>query len=161
MMRTLTEHDAGIQTITDPAGGGFVIHIEDTTNTDTGSNIDTVVRHKTLTPQAGDTGEPQFTLHLEGMLRLVATPIGQFNPCFVPVDHLGGAGTVTEQQRKQEAQAGGHTLQNLEVSGPLVHKQLSLIAESSQVVGAHGLFALHETHDTMTVVPGTTSPTCA
>ena len=67
-MRTLTGHDVGVQTTTDPAGGGFVLHsTEATTNTNTRLNIDTVVRHKTLTLRAGDTGEQRFTLRPEDM----------------------------------------------------------------------------------------------
>ena len=51
METTLTGHDAGVQTVTDPAGGGFVLQGKETmTNTDTGLDIDTVERQETLTP---------------------------------------------------------------------------------------------------------------
>ena len=97
---TLTGHDAGVQTITDPAGGGFVLQDrETTTNTDTntGLDIDTVDRQVTLTPQRGDAGEQWFTLRSDDMSRLVATSMGQSDPWPKLVDHPGKAGTVMEQ----------------------------------------------------------------
>ena len=57
--RLLNEHNAGVQITPDPAGGGVLPWREEaTTNTTTGLNIDTAGRRKTLTRQAGDTGEP-------------------------------------------------------------------------------------------------------
>ena len=49
-MRLPTEHKAGVQTATDPAGGSVVLqNMEATTNTDTKTSIDTAGRCKTLT----------------------------------------------------------------------------------------------------------------
>ena len=65
-MRILTGHNTGVQKT-----GGFVLHdTEAMTNTDTGLNIDTVERHETLTPRAGDMGKQQFTLCPEDTSRL-------------------------------------------------------------------------------------------
>ena len=51
-MRLLTEHDAGVRTITDPAGVDVVLQsTEATTNTQTGLNYDTVEMRGTLTPR--------------------------------------------------------------------------------------------------------------
>jgi hypothetical protein len=92
-MRLLTEHDAGVKTITDPAGVDVVLQsTEATTNTQTGLNNDTVEMRGTLTPRAGDTEEPRFTLRPKDMSKLIAIPTGQFNPRFDElVDHPGGA----------------------------------------------------------------------
>jgi hypothetical protein len=76
-MRLLTEHDAGGETITDPAGVYVVLQdTEATTNTDTGLDTDTVERRGTLTPRAGETGEPRFTLCPKDMSELVAILTG-------------------------------------------------------------------------------------
>ena len=48
---TLTEHDAGVQTIIDSAGAGFVLQDgETTTNTDTGLDTNTMEGRETYTP---------------------------------------------------------------------------------------------------------------
>ena len=92
-MRLLTEHDAGTKMITNPARVDVMLQdTESRTNTDNGLDINTVERSGTLTPQAGDTGEPRFTLRLKDMSKLVAIPTGQSNPRFKKlVDHPGRA----------------------------------------------------------------------
>ena len=96
-MRLLTEHDAGVKTITDPAGVDVVLQgTEATTNTQTGLNNDTVEMRGTLTPRAGDTEEPRFTLRPKDMSELIAIPTGQFNPRFNElVDPPGTMGDST------------------------------------------------------------------
>ena len=114
---TLTEHDAGVQTITDPAGGGFVLQDgETTTNTDTGLDIDTMEGRETLTPQTGDTGEQRFPLCSNDMSRLVATSMGQSNPRPKLVGHVGEAGTVTEQRGTSKAQTRDYHFPYLEAT---------------------------------------------
>ena len=97
-MRLLTEHDAGVKTITDPAGVDVVLQgTEATTNTQTGLNNDTVEMRGTMTPRAGDTEEPRFTLRPKDMSELIAIPTGQFNQRFdQPVNHPGGARVLTK-----------------------------------------------------------------
>ena len=115
-MRLLTEHDAGVKTITDPDGVDVGLQdTEATTNTDMGLKTDAVEMHRTLTPRAGDTEEPRFTLRPKDMSKLIAIPTGQANPCFEElVDHPGGAGTVIGKQgKKHKVQAGGRYLPRL------------------------------------------------
>jgi hypothetical protein len=102
-MRLKTEHDAGVKTITDPAGVDVVLQsTEATTNTQNGLNNDTVEMRGTLTPRAGDTEEPRFMFRPKDMSELIAIPTGQFNPCFDElVDHPGGAGAVIGKQGKK------------------------------------------------------------
>jgi hypothetical protein len=65
-MRLKTEHDEGVKTITDPAGVDVVLQsTEATTNAQNGLNTDTVEMSGTLTPRAGDTEEPRFTLRAD------------------------------------------------------------------------------------------------
>jgi hypothetical protein len=115
-MRLLTEHDAGVKTITDPAGVDVVLQsTEATTNTQKGLNNDTVEMRETLTPRAGDREEPRFTLRPKDMSELIAIPTGQFNPRFDElVDHPGGAGAVIGKQgKKLKVQTGRRYLPRL------------------------------------------------
>jgi hypothetical protein len=102
-MRLKTEHNAGVKMITDPAGADVVLQsTEATTNTQKGLNNDAVEMHGTLTPRAGDTEEPRFTLRPKDVSELIAIPTGQFNPRFDElVDHPGGAGAVIGKQGKK------------------------------------------------------------
>ena len=113
-------HNAGVQT-PDPAGGGIVPRREEAMIVDTGLNIDTAGRRKTLTQQMGDMGEPRDALRPKDMSRLVAIPTGRFNPGFTPVGHPGGAGTVVKQkEKKHKTQAGSHhipSLMDVQVTG--------------------------------------------
>ena len=65
-MRLKTEHNEGVKTITDPAGVDVVLQsTEATTNAQNGLNTDTVEMSGTLTPRAGDSEEPRFTLRAD------------------------------------------------------------------------------------------------
>ena len=102
--RLKTEHDEGGKSITDhPAGVAVVLQgTEATTNATNGLNTDTVEMRGTLTPRAGDTEEPRFTLRPKDVSELIAIPAGQFNQRFdEPVNHPGGAGVVIGQQGKK------------------------------------------------------------
>ena len=102
-LRLKTEHNEDVKTITDPAGVDVVLQgTEAMTNPQNGLNTDTVEMRGTLTPRAGDTEEPRFTLRPKDLSDLIANPTGQFNQHFNDlVDHPGGAGVVTGQQEKK------------------------------------------------------------
>jgi hypothetical protein len=99
-----TEHNEGGKSITDhPAGVAVVLQeTEATTNAQNGLNTDTVKMRGLLTPRAGDTEEPRFTLRPKDVSELIAIPAGQFNQHFdAHVHHPGGAGVVIGQQGKK------------------------------------------------------------
>ena len=102
--RLKTEHNEDGKSTTDyPAGVAVVLQeTEDSTNAQNGLNIDTVEMRGTQTPGAKDTEGPQLQLRPKDASDLLAIPTGQFNQRFNhPVDHLGRAKMVTEQQEQK------------------------------------------------------------
>jgi hypothetical protein len=73
---------------------------------------------ETLTPRAGDTEEPRFTLCPKDVSALITIPAGQFNQRFdKPVNHPGGARVVIGQQGKRlKVQSGkGHLTRSMDM----------------------------------------------
>ena len=88
------ECNGSLQKNTDPANGGMALKKTDViTNTVTTLDIDAADRQKTLTRQAGDTGEQPFTFHPN------ATSTGLSNLCSTPVHH--SRNTAETGQREQ------------------------------------------------------------
>ena len=115
-MRLLAEHNAGVKTITVPAGVDVVLQeMEATTNTQSGLSNDTVKMCGTLTSIEEDAMEPRFMLRPKDVSGLIAVFTRQLNPRFDKLaDHPDEAGAkIGKKWKKHKVRAGGHCLPRL------------------------------------------------